>query len=135
MSDAERVFQILLVKRSGAAASRFCEVLQRAGYRVVHSDRAADAERLCRESRFDLLLCDLDVPAGHETPRLRKMLEDGLIRGIAMSRLARACDRAASLQAGFSAHLAKPMTARTLVATVRRVLGSRTPAELNAQGA
>ena len=121
--------RVLLLRHSGAGSARVCRVLNRLGFDVVRV-ASSDAAQRPREQPFDLALCDMDEPDSLSTADLGHLVSQHSIKAIAMSTQSRARDRASSLQAGFRAHLSKPTTSATLIATIQRVLaGDGPPAE------
>jgi PAS domain S-box-containing protein len=93
------------------------------GARVTVSASASDTLRLLDSRQFDLLICDIGMPGmdGHDLIRaIRKRSRDkgSLIPAIALTAFAMTRDERAALQAGFDAHVAKPLSAQTLLETI-----------------
>ena len=86
--------------------------LKHAGYEVSTADSARAALRLAGERAFDLIISDIGMPAmnGYELAEsLRSMPDYREIPLIAVTGYTEYDDRGRSLQAGFSAHMTKPI--------------------------
>jgi PAS domain S-box-containing protein len=101
-------------------------VLQDAGAQVVTATCAVQALEVARERPLDVLVSDIGMPEvdGYELLRQLRTLGDERLRrvpAIALTAFARAEDRTRALLSGFLAHVAKPVEAPELVATVAAV--------------
>ncbi|MCD2517606.1 ATP-binding protein [Massilia sp. G4R7] len=121
MAEASR---ILVVDDNVDAADTLAMLLDTAGHRVtvVHSAQAA-LEVAGRET-FDFILLDIGLPdmSGHElAPALKRLpcCADAVL--IAVSGYGQEQDRRMSREAGFAAHLVKPILADELMATIARL--------------
>jgi len=100
--------------------------LKHAGYEVVTADGAAAALRLAHERKFDLIISDIGMPEmnGYELAQaLRHLLAYQNIPMIAVTGYTEYDDRGRSLQAGFSAHLTKPIDPAQLLNLMTELLG------------
>jgi len=92
---------------------------------VVNSAQAAFT--LLSQSKFDVLVSDISMPGedGHQLiRRVRSMThENRSIPAVALTAFARPEDRRRSILAGFQSHLAKPVEAIELAATIANLLG------------
>jgi PAS domain S-box-containing protein len=101
--------QILFVEDHEDTARVLGRILRNAGFDVSHAGSVGEARALAASRRFDLLISDLGLPDGSGL-ELMKALRDGQnIPGIALSGFGTDDDVAASVAAGFSAHLTKPV--------------------------
>lgn len=77
----------------------------------------------------DVLLSDIGMPEkdGFDLIARVRSLPNGSVPAAALTALARAEDRMRVLQAGFQAHIGKPVTAAELVAVVRSLAGFNRP--------
>jgi CheY-like chemotaxis protein len=101
-----------------------------AGVRIAASAREAFA--LFKEQVPNLLISDLGMPEvdGFELLDWVRHLsreEGGHVPAIALTAFARSEDRLSALEAGFSAHISKPVEPSELIATVASVVGPSTP--------
>ena len=86
--------------------------LKHAGYEVATADSASMALQLAEERNFDLVISDIGMPGmnGYELAgTLRRQFEYQSIPIIAVTGYSEYDDRGRALQAGFSAHLTKPI--------------------------
>jgi CheY-like chemotaxis protein len=93
------------------------------GATVTVSASGSETLRLLDRQSFDLLLCDIGMPGmdGHELIRaIRKRARDkgAMTPAIALTAFAMSRDERASSLAGFDAHVAKPLSAQTLIETI-----------------
>ena len=93
------------------------------GAEVTVSASAAETLQLLDRQGFDLLICDVGMPGmdGHELIRtIRKRSRDkgALTPAIALTAFAMTSDERAASLAGFDAHVAKPLSAQTLIETI-----------------
>ena len=93
------------------------------GAEVAVSASAAETLQLLDRQNFNLLICDIGMPGmdGHELIRaIRKRSRDkgALIPAIALTAFAMTRDERAASFAGFDAHVAKPLSAQTLIETI-----------------
>lgn len=105
------------------------------GHTVITASSAAEAMVACEQDRFDLLICDVVLPDGDGWTLMRCLAERWGICGIALTARAYPDDIRKSEEAGFIAHLSKPVDfdalARAIDDAVSRCEPS-TPASTNA---
>lgn len=116
--------RILLVEDHGNTRTVLARVLERRGHRVVAVGTRAAALDACRQETFDVLVSDLGLPDGDGCGLFRELRElQPELAGIAVSGFGMAGDLRRSAEAGFAAHLVKPVT----VAKVEAVLAQLRP--------
>ena len=93
--------------------SRWCEVTTASG--VEEACGAASA------SSYDLVISDIGLPDGNGWDLLRRIRERGAVRAIALTGFGTADDERRSREAGFAAHLTKPVDFPALEDLIRRV--------------
>ena len=99
-------------------------VLRHAGYTVSSAHSAPDALELALARHFDVVVSDIGMPGmtGHELARaLRAMPEYRAVPLVAVTGFDMYDDRERSAEAGFSAHLSKPIDPLALMQAVRGV--------------
>ena len=99
-------------------------VLRLAGYTVSSAHSAPDALTLAVSRHFDVIVSDISMPGmtGHELARaLRAMPEYRSIPLVAVTGFDMYDDRERSAEAGFSAHLSKPIDPLALTQAIRGV--------------
>jgi CheY-like chemotaxis protein len=100
--------------------------LKHAGYHVATADSALTALQLAEERNFDLIISDIGMPRmnGYELAgELRRRSEYQSTPIIAVTGYSEYDDRGRALQAGFSAHLTKPIDPSQLLDLMHELLG------------
>ncbi|MDX6577495.1 MAG: hypothetical protein QOE96_3448 [Blastocatellia bacterium] len=100
--------------------------LQHAGYEVTTADSASAALRLANEKAFDVIISDIGMPEmnGYELAEsLRRFAEYQGTPIIAVTGYSEYDDRGRALQAGFNAHLTKPIDPSELLLLMNELLG------------
>ncbi|MBC7780441.1 MAG: PAS domain-containing protein [Proteobacteria bacterium] len=104
--------RILLVDDTSDTLDTFSILLEMEGAVVACAGSGAEALALCRNQRFDLLISDVGMPEmdGNQLiARLRRRTETARLPAIALTGYGRTQDIQAATQAGFNAHLTKPV--------------------------
>jgi CheY-like chemotaxis protein len=100
--------------------------LEHCGAQPTVASNGQEALEVIRKMRPDLLISDLAMPRmdGYELMEKVQELEEeiGLLPSIACSAFARGEDRARTREAGFNAHLEKPVDLDQLVTTILKVV-------------
>lgn len=135
-----RPLNLLLVEDLPVNAVVARGILEKAGHRVALAKSGAQAIALARSASFDGILMDMQMPDldGLEATRRIRALGApfGEVPIIALTANAMAQDVAACLAAGMDGHLAKPIDAAALHATINDVVGrKRSAAPRGAHGA
>jgi signal transduction histidine kinase/ActR/RegA family two-component response regulator len=134
---------VLVVDDDRDARELIKRILSDCGADVRIAASARDAFAQFRERAPDLLISDLGMPEvdGFELLDWVRHLgrdEGSQVPAIALTAFARSEDRLSALEAGFSAHISKPVEPSELIATVASVLGPAAPlvnrAAASAQG-
>jgi signal transduction histidine kinase/ActR/RegA family two-component response regulator len=119
--------RVLVVDDEADARDLFTSILEAAGARVSAAGSAADAIALLIETEVDVMLSDIEMPGEDGYELLRKLRADARLdaapSAVAVSAHARPEDRRRALDAGFIAHLAKPIEPDDLVAAIAAALG------------
>jgi PAS domain S-box-containing protein len=118
--------QILFVEDHEDTARVLGRILRNAGYDVSHAGTMAAALAAAAGRRFDLLVSDLGLPDGSGLELMKKLNESHGLTGIALSGFGSEDDVAASLAAGFAAHLTKPVDWERLRAEIDRLAPAKT---------
>jgi CheY-like chemotaxis protein/anti-sigma regulatory factor (Ser/Thr protein kinase) len=117
--------RVLLVEDNPDVAATTAEALDLFGY-AVRVEADADAGlRACVESPPDVALLDIGLPgrSGHDLAReIRARLPRESVRLIAVTGYGQPEDRARSAEAGFDAHLVKPVELDELRETIERLV-------------
>jgi signal transduction histidine kinase/CheY-like chemotaxis protein len=119
--------RVLVVDDEADARDLFTSILEAAGARVSAAGSAADAIASLVENRADVMLSDIEMPGEDGYELLRQLRADARIDAapvaVAVTAHARAEDRRRALDAGFAAHLAKPIEPDDLVAAIAAAAG------------
>ncbi|HWL16329.1 MAG TPA: ATP-binding protein [Opitutus sp.] len=124
-SRAVGALRLLVVEDHASTREALRYLLQKDGYRVTTAGTMAAARAAADGTTFDLVISDLGLPDGSGIDLMREMRTTHGLRGIALSGYGMNEDIARSRDAGFVAHLIKPVG----MAELRRVLASLGPAE------
>jgi CheY-like chemotaxis protein len=114
----------LVVDDNPDITAMLAAVLRHAGYTVSSAHSAPDALTMAVARHFDVVVSDIGMPGmtGHELARaLRAMHEYRAIPMVAVTGFDMYDDRECSAEAGFSAHLSKPIDPLALTRAVRGI--------------
>lgn len=113
--------RLLLVEDHEATRSTMKMLLEKRGYEVVDAGTCAGALRAAEAQTFDLVLSDLGLPDGDGVELMSILRERFGLKGIALTGYGMEHDIQRSNQAGFIAHLTKPINASLLDRTINQV--------------
>ncbi|PLX77617.1 MAG: hypothetical protein C0614_09425 [Desulfuromonas sp.] len=119
---------ILLAEDNTINRKYFEAVLNNMGHTVTHVDNGQAALDALRESRFDLVLMDIEMPVmgGVETlKKLHSFVKPGRkpVKVVAMTAYALLGDKQKYLEMGFDGYISKPFKTNELVDLIKRVVG------------
>lgn len=114
--------RILLVDDHTDTRHTLARLLSRAGYEVTTAESVGAALQKAMNARFDLLLSDIGLPDGTGRDLMSVLNTRFGLRGIAFSGFGMEGDIRQSLDAGFSAHLTKPVDFQRLKDEMARAL-------------
>ena len=118
-----RTLRILLVEDHGDTLKIMTRLLAAHGHHVQTAGDVATALKMADEQTFDLLLSDLGLPDGSGVDLMRAIRQHGSkLPGIALSGYGREIDIQQSRDAGFTAHLIKPVDVCCLERTIDSVV-------------
>ena len=104
--------QVMIIEDNADLAATYRILLELRGDDVTVTHTGQEGLAAAGDQRFDLVLSDLGLPdiSGYEVARrLRRSPETDCVRLVAVSGFSQEADRRGSLEAGFDAHLAKPI--------------------------
>lgn len=113
---------LLLVEDHEATLQVLTQLLTRAGHRVVSTSTVAAALQAASEQTFDAVISDLGLPDGTGNELMEQLREHYNLRGIALTGYGMEEDLERSRQAGFVAHLIKPVDYYQLHRTLAQFL-------------
>ena len=105
---------ILLVEDHRDSAEVMGRLLRDKGYVVETCATMAEAEKIMRDRRFNLLLSDIGLPDGTGVDLIRIVRQHSTIPAIALTGFGADDDVARYKEAGFDAHLTKPVNFQKL---------------------
>lgn len=106
------------------ALARF--VIADAGADVEEVATAAEAMRVLRETRPDVMLSDVRMPVEDGYALIRHMRAEGIeTPAIALTAYCYPIERSMALEAGFALHVGKPCPSDVLVTMIRKLADSR----------
>jgi PAS domain S-box-containing protein len=114
--------RVLLVEDHADTRAALKVLLELKGYEVSLAEDAASALRAAA-APLDVIVCDIGLPDGSGLDVVRKIAAEKPIKAIALSGYGTPRDVELSSQAGFAAHLVKPVGAEELVETIEAVCG------------
>jgi CheY-like chemotaxis protein len=125
--------RVLLAEDDPVSRELVVEMLQPRGATVTAAASAAEALSMIESFNPDVVISDIGMPAedGYMLlSRIRALPPDrcGRVPVIALTALARPEDRRRALDAGFAAHLAKPIDANDLASAVSNLAGAHSAA-------
>jgi two-component system CheB/CheR fusion protein len=121
---------IVVVEDNADSREMLCELLQLSGYQCRTAANGAVALKLIEEVHPDIAILDVGLPEmnGYELARrVREFRQKGDLCLIALTGYGQPSDRALSAEAGFDAHLVKPIQVEQLLALLQRL---RAPASV-----
>ncbi|SFU23985.1 two-component system, chemotaxis family, CheB/CheR fusion protein [Paraburkholderia aspalathi] len=120
--------RVLLVDDSAEGLEGFRALLEMEGAQVRPEPGGKSALAAAKETQFDLVLSDIGMPgmSGYDLiAELRKLPQTATIPAIALTGFGRNKDEAEALQAGFDAHLGKPVSLHALLAAIADIRSRR----------
>lgn len=123
-SSPRKSVRILLVDDHPDTCAALERLLTLRGHQVIAAQSIRAALDIAETNHFDLLISDVGLPDGSGMELFRQLRARFIMPGIAMSGFGMDSDIGKSLDAGFSAHLVKPVKLEKLEAAIVRVLTS-----------
>lgn len=105
----ERACRLLVAEDDKHTLAVLSRLLRQRGHNVQTAHTMEAALALAANHRFDLVISDLGLPDGHGTELMMKLARDYGLRGVELSGYGMEQDLAKTTQAGFIAHLIKPV--------------------------
>src|SRR6185437_1678819 len=112
---------VLLVEDHRDTREVLRKLLESIGCNVVTASGVKEAIAAAEKQRFDVLLSDLGLPDGNGLEVMRALAGRFDIKGIALSGFGQEEDLRRSSEAGFAAHLTKPINFQVLRETIAKM--------------
>src|SRR5205085_11291410 len=122
--DPHHIDRLLLVEDNQATLEVLGRILRKQGHDVVTASTVEAARDFAANQEFDLVISDIGLPDGNGIDLMNELTRDYGLRGIALSGYGMDEDLARTKNAGFIAHLVKPVD----VDRLNRVLEQAAPA-------
>jgi CheY-like chemotaxis protein len=119
-----RVLKILLVEDDGPTLKVMTRLLGKSPYAVTTANSLAAALEAASAEDFDLIISDIGLPDGSGLELMRQIRDRYAARGIALSGYGMEEDIRKSREAGFNAHLTKPVDFQKLQLAIAEVTAS-----------
>ncbi|HEY4249451.1 MAG TPA: PAS domain S-box protein [Lacunisphaera sp.] len=103
------VLRLLMIEDHEATLQVLLRLLAREGHTVIAARSVAEALTVAANDKFDLVISDLGLPDGTGIELMQKLRELYGLRGIALSGYGMEEDLMRTREAGFIAHLIKPV--------------------------
>ncbi len=116
--------RILLVEDHEQTRRTLARLLTRRGHEVTSAETLMEGRMQAAANGFDLLVSDIGLPDGSGEDLMREVSRTHHLKGIALSGYGMEDDVQRSLEAGFAAHLTKPINIEVLERTIREVWGA-----------
>ncbi|UXI68925.1 CheR family methyltransferase [Tahibacter amnicola] len=119
---------ILIVDDTKDTLDAVSSLLQLEGAKVTVADSGARALELVKSHNFDLMLSDVGMPEMDGYALMRELRRNSAVDGmktIALTGYGRNSDVEKALQAGFDAHVSKPLSMPKLVAAISSIMEER----------
>ena len=120
--------QVLLVEDHTDTRAVLSLLLNRCGCRTVTAKNLREARTRLEEMRFEILICDLNLPDGDGLELAGEAKKLQRLKAIALTGRDSEQERVAGINAGFDCYLTKPIEFRELQEALRR---SRNPADVS----
>jgi CheY-like chemotaxis protein len=117
--SAPRRPRVLVVEDHDDMRELLTQILQMSGYEVIEAPCADDALNLAAQTGFDLAIIDIGLPRKDGIQLMRELCQSRAVVAVAMSGYGMESHLRACRDAGFAAHLQKPVAAETLLETLR----------------
>ena len=119
--NSPNIQRLLLVEDHQATLHTLAALLTRSGYEVVTAESAAEALLVAANEKIDLVVSDLGLPDGTGIQLMEELRSRHGLKGVALSGYGMEEDIARAREAGFVAHLVKPVR----IADLRAVLAAQ----------
>jgi CheY-like chemotaxis protein len=113
--------RVLVVEDHDDMRELLIQVLSLSGYEVNDAASADDALALAADWPFDLAIIDIGLPHKNGLQLMRELREAREVVAVALTGYGRDSDVAACRDAGFAAHLLKPVQAERLLDVLREL--------------
>src|SRR5262245_42932545 len=117
---------ILIVEDNALNMKLFTDLLKSQGYRILQANDGANALKLLKEQRPDLIMMDIQLPDISGIELTKQLKKDEALRSIpvvAVTAFAMHHDEEVIRESGCESYLTKPISLDRMFETVRGLLG------------
>ncbi len=125
LSLEKKYQRILVIEDHVATRLSLIKLLARRGYEVTSASTVAEALQRAAEADFDLVISDIGLPDGDGYTLMRSLRANYGVAGIALSGYGMEHDIARGRAAGFTEHLTKPVSIKSLDRVLRTLESPR----------
>lgn len=118
------LMRILLVEDHPDTAEVLSKLLRTKGHEVETANTGRDALAACEGKGFDVLLCDIGLPDLDGWDLVSQVRGRCVRKAIAVTGYGQSADVDRSMQAGFDAHLTKPVDLPSLLRAIDEVMAA-----------
>jgi CheY-like chemotaxis protein len=122
MTNYGPTLRILIVEDHDDSREMLEHLLLAHGHSVAAVASCHEAREVAAAKRFDMLICDIDLPDGDGVELMRSLRRDFLMTTIALSALTQRQEVARCEKAGVHAFLAKPLRIEELMKTIVQLM-------------
>ncbi|HEY3931810.1 MAG TPA: response regulator [Verrucomicrobiae bacterium] len=116
--------RVLLVEDHEPTRTALTQLLMRRSYKVVTAGSIAEARVVAAGQNFNLIVSDIGLPDGNGYDLMAELQKNGAVKGIALTGYGMEQDVTRSREAGFVAHLTKPISIQSLETALNAVNNS-----------
>ena len=109
LSSSRHTYRLLVVEDHQPTLQVLARLLRKQGHDVQTASTVEAARDFAANQRFDLVISDIGLPDGNGVDLMKELTRDYGLRGIALSGYGMDEDFARTRDAGFIAHLVKPI--------------------------
>jgi CheY-like chemotaxis protein len=114
--------RILLVEDHEPTRAALARLLTRRDYKVMTAASVTEARTLARREKFDLVVSDIGLPDGNGYTLMSELRDEFGLKGIALTGYGMEQDVSRGQNAGFVAHLTKPVRMESLEKALSEVI-------------
>jgi DNA-binding response OmpR family regulator len=122
MANYGPTLRVLIVEDHDDSREMLEQLLLAHGHSVVSAGSCQEARVAAGARRFDMLICDIDLPDGDGVELMRSLRREHLMTTIALSAMTQPQHVARCEKAGVHAFLAKPIGIDELVKTITQLM-------------
>jgi PAS domain S-box-containing protein len=124
--EPDPILRLLIVEDHAPTRDVVSRLLRRNGHHVTTAESVATALSAAKKETFDLVISDLGLPDGTGVELMTQLRDHHGLRGIAVSGYGTEEDMRRTAEAGFVAHLVKPVDLKEVRRAIRQFGANKT---------